>query len=79
MFTCVNKLCRLGMMACASNPNTGRQRQETLCQFKTSLVYVESSRIARVAWKDPPSKKEKKKKQKVKIIINNNSIQLPLL
>ena len=32
-----------------------RQKQEDLCVFKASLVYIGSSRIARGIWRDPVS------------------------
>jgi hypothetical protein len=46
-----------------------RQRQVDFCEFKASLVYRVSSRIARATQKNPVSKKKKKSKQTP----NNNS------
>lgn len=45
-------------------PTLGRQRQLDLCEFKTSLVYIVSSRLARVSQSDPVSRtKQSKQKQ----------------
>jgi hypothetical protein len=38
------------------------QRQVNLCEFKASLVYRESSKIARATQRNPISKKTNKKK-----------------
>jgi hypothetical protein len=45
-------------------PVLGRQRQEDLCEFEASLVYIMSSRTARAIWRDPISKEKKKRKKK---------------
>jgi hypothetical protein len=45
-------------------PTLGRQRQEALCEFKASLVYKSSSRIARATQRNPVSKKQKNKQTK---------------
>ena len=37
-------------------PALGRQRQEELCEFKASLVYKGSSRMARATQRNPVSK-----------------------
>jgi hypothetical protein len=39
-----------------------RQRQEDLCEFKDSLVYRSSSRLARTTQKDPVSKIKQQQK-----------------
>lgn len=45
----------------------GRQRQVDLCEFKDSLVYTESSLVAKATRRKPVSKKNKtKQKQKPK-------------
>jgi hypothetical protein len=52
----------------------GRQKQADLCEFKASLVYRESSRIARARQRNPisilpspPPKKEEKRKDNQQI------------
>jgi hypothetical protein len=42
-------------------PVLGKQRQENLCEFKASLVYIESSRTTRATWKDCASNTHTKK------------------
>ena len=42
-----------GVVAHTFNPSTGRQRQVDLCEFKASLVYLESSRTARTIQRNP--------------------------
>lgn len=37
-------------------PELGRQRQENLYEFKVNLVFIKSSRTARVSQRDPVSK-----------------------
>ena len=47
------------------NPSTWEQRQGELCEFKASLVYKESSRLARaVTQRNPISKSKNKQKGK---------------
>jgi hypothetical protein len=46
----------------------GRQRQVNLCEFKASLVYIVSSRIARAPQRNPVSKNKTQNKE-----INRNS------
>ena len=42
-----------------------RQREvAALCEFKTSLVYVENSRTVSAVYRDPVSKKSKTKQRK---------------
>jgi hypothetical protein len=45
----------------------GRQRQVDLCEFKASLVYRVSSRIARATQRNPDWKKKTKTKTKEKM------------
>jgi hypothetical protein len=46
-----------------------------LCEFKTSVVYREISRTARITWKNPVSKYTKKQtNKKVKINENKNIV-----
>jgi hypothetical protein len=40
-------------------PPLGRQRQVDLCKLEASLVYKESSRIARATQRNPVLKKQK--------------------
>ena len=47
-----------------SIPALWRQRQANLCEFKVSLVYRVSTRIARDTWRHPVLEKLKKKKEK---------------
>lgn len=59
-------------------PTLGRQRQLDLCEFKTSLVYIVSSRLARVSQSDPVSRtKQSKQKQtnKTQPTTTNNTRQ----
>lgn len=44
---------KLGMVACPFNPGSQRQRQENVCQFKTNLTCIVSSRSASACgWRD---------------------------
>ena len=45
-------------------PALGRQRPVDLCEFEASLVYRESSRIARAGAQRNLSRKKRKKKKK---------------
>ena len=45
-------------------PALGRQRQEELCEFQASLVYIASSRPAGATGKPCLKKAKKKKKRK---------------
>jgi hypothetical protein len=45
-------------------PVLGRQRQTDLCEFKASLIYRLSSRIARATQRNPVSNKTKQNKTK---------------
>ena len=40
--------------------------RDMICEFKASLLYTVSFRIARIMKRDPFSKKEKEKKKKLK-------------
>ena len=46
-------------MAHTFSPSIRRQRQVDLCEFRASLVYILSSRIARAISRDPVSKHKK--------------------
>ena len=50
-------------------PALGRQRQEELCEFQASLVYIASSRPAGATGKPCLKKAKKKKKKKKKGVI----------
>jgi hypothetical protein len=43
-----------------------RQREEELCEFEASLVYIVSSRASRPTQRNPVPKTKKKKKKKKK-------------
>jgi hypothetical protein len=40
-------------------PALGRQKQVSLSEFKTSFIYIESSRVAKATYGDPVSKQIK--------------------
>jgi hypothetical protein len=50
------------MVTCVFNP---RQRQEDLSEFKASLIYRASSRIARATQRNPLRKKKQGEEEKV--------------
>lgn len=54
----------LGMVAHSLNPSTRRQRQADVREFKASLVYLVSSRLARATYRDPVSEKANKRRRK---------------
>lgn len=43
-------------------PALGRQRQEDLCKFEASLIYITSYRTARATQRDPNSKQQQDQK-----------------
>lgn len=56
-----DELFKPSLMACAVNPSTSEAEAADLCEFKASLVYIVSSRIARTIERDPVSKQTSKK------------------
>lgn len=52
---CTLKL-ELDMMVHTLIPELRRQRPEVLCEFKTSLAYTVSSRLAKATYLEPVSK-----------------------
>jgi hypothetical protein len=53
-----------GVMHASIIPALRRQRQENLCEFKTSMIYRVSSRKARATPRNPVSGGEKQNKAK---------------
>lgn len=47
IYTMSKKDLRLGMVLCAFNPNSQKQKQANLCKCYTNLLYVVSSRLFR--------------------------------
>jgi hypothetical protein len=56
----------LHIVAHAFNLSTWKQRWANICEFKDSLVYSVSSRIARPIQRNPVSKQNKTKQNKTK-------------